>query len=254
MSFVSRTFSACDHSSSARTATVRRAASANVMSAWIGTGAALAMGYAASWSRVSSSRMTPSRSPPRPMLQRRAEDAARLLEDQHARGEQPHALGVELEAAGDVGRRRAREDAQAALEGVGVEDRADEPAQRPGAAADGVGDRGAGRVEPLEGARDVLADLLQLRGGGRVGAQVGLGEEARADAEGRAPRDPVGERADDELGGAAADVDDADLAERQVAERAGRAGEGEPRLLLAAEDLDVDAGLRARWRRAARRG
>ena len=45
-----------------------------------------------------------------------------------------------------------------------------------------------------------------------------------------------------DLGGAAADVDDPDLALDRVPERLGGADEGQPSLLLLAQDLDLDAG------------
>ena len=55
----------------------------------------------------------------------------------------------------------------------------------------------------------------------------------------------AGDGAEDHLGRAAADVDDADRPVDRVAERLGRADEGEPPLLLLAEDLDRDAGVLA---------
>ena len=48
--------------------------------------------------------------------------------------------------------------------------------------------------------------------------------------------------AEDDLGRAAADVDDADPAVDRMAERFRRADEGEPTLLLLAEDVDRDSG------------
>jgi ABC-type branched-subunit amino acid transport system ATPase component len=89
----------------------------------------------------------------------------------------------------------------------------------------------------------VTADALELGEVRRIAAAVGVGQEAAADAERGRPAHAVGQRAADQLGGAAADVDDADLAQRRVAERRGGAEERVPRLLLAAEDVDLDARL-----------
>ena len=69
-----------------------------------------------------------------------------------------------------------------------------------------------------------------------------LGERAGADLERVHLVHALGEAAEDDLRGAAADVDDADLALDRVAERLRRAEEGEPALLLVAEDLDRQAG------------
>ena len=55
-------------------------------------------------------------------------------------------------------------------------------------------------------------------------------------------RTPPRDRADRDLRRGAADVDHGDVAVGRVVERAGRADEREPRLLLVAEDLDLDAG------------
>ena len=62
----------------------------------------------------------------------------------------------------------------------------------------------------------------------------------------RTSRTPVGDGAEDDLRRAAADVDDPDVALDRVAERLGRADEGEPALLLLAEDLDLEPGRLAR--------
>ena len=61
----------------------------------------------------------------------------------------------------------------------------------------------------------------------------------------RTSRTPPGDGAEDHLGRAAADVDDADPPLDRMAERLGRADEGEPPLLLLAEDVDRHAGLLA---------
>ena len=144
----------------------------------------------------------------------------------------------------------------AALQGLVLEHRADQPAQRGGAAADRDG---LGRVldlDPLEDVVDAVADLADLRRRGRVGGDQLVGEDAGADPPGAHLLGAAGDGAEDHLGRAAADVDDADRALDRVAERLGRADEGEPPLLLVAEHLDRDAGgladrrghLARRWR------
>jgi hypothetical protein len=82
---------------------------------------------------------------------------------------------------------------------------------------------------------------MQLGGRGRVRAPVGVGEQPRAEAEGLRPRRALRHGADRELGRAAADVDHADAALERPAERARGAEEGQPRLLLPVQDLDLDA-------------
>ena len=69
-----------------------------------------------------------------------------------------------------------------------------------------------------------------------------VGDRARADLERLHPVDSVGDGAEDDLRRAAADVDDADVALDRMAERLGRADEGQAALLLLGEDLDLDAG------------
>ena len=54
--------------------------------------------------------------------------------------------------------------------------------------------------------------------------------------------DPFSDGPEDDLGRAAADVDDGDRALDRVAERLGRAEEREAALILVVEDLDVDRG------------
>ena len=97
-------------------------------------------------------------------------------------------------------------------------------------------------LDPLEDVVDAVADLADLRRRGRVGGDQLVGEHAGADPPGAHLLDPAGDGAEDHLGRAAADVDDADLALDRVPERLGRADEGEPPLLLLAEDVDRDAG------------
>ena len=94
----------------------------------------------------------------------------------------------------------------------------------------------------------------------RISAAEGGSEEISSSArtpeptrQERTSSDAAGDGAEDHLGRAAADVDDADLALDRVAERLGRADEGEPALLLLAEDLDRDPGGLADRRRRPRR-
>ena len=54
--------------------------------------------------------------------------------------------------------------------------------------------------------------------------------------------DAARDRAEDDLGGAPADVDDADLTLDRMAESLRRADEGKPALLVLAEDLDREPG------------
>ena len=97
-------------------------------------------------------------------------------------------------------------------------------------------------LDPLEDVVDAVADLADLGRRGRVGGDQLVGEDAGADLPGADLLDPAGDGAEDHLGRAAADVDDADLALDRVAEGLGRADEGEPPLLLLAEDVDRDPG------------
>ncbi len=101
-----------------------------------------------------------------------------------------------------------------ALQGLVLEHRADQAAQRGGAAADR--DR-LGRMldlDPGEDVVDAVADLADLGRRGRVGGDQLVGEHAGADPPGAHLARPAGHRAEDHLGGAAADVDHADPARR----------------------------------------
>ena len=202
--------------------------------------------------RCSSSRMTPSRRPPRPISQRPPEAVGDLLEHEHARP-----------AAAARARARARTPARPPRSAVVARIRrprssvswsSTPPTSRRSEVElppTPTASSGVGRREALEGPRDVGAHALQLGDRRRVAVQVGVGEEAGADAERARRADAAGDRADRDLRRGAADVDDGDVAVGRVVERAGRADEREPRLLLVAEHLDVDAGaLRDRAREA----
>ena len=95
---------------------------------------------------------------------------------------------------------------------------------------------------PVEEVVDVVAQGADLGRRGRVVGQELLGDRAGADLERAHLAHAVGDRAEDDLRGAAADVDDADLALDRMAERLGRADEREPALLLLAQDLDRQPG------------
>ena len=69
-----------------------------------------------------------------------------------------------------------------------------------------------------------------------------VGEDSRADVDGGDPRDAVAGGADDELGGASADVGHAHRAHGRPVQRADDAGEGEVPLLFGRQDLDGHAG------------
>ena len=177
-------------------------------------------------------------------LQRPSQALGGRAEDQDAGREEPDAEGVERELGGDLVARGAAEDVERPVERASIERVADEPAQRGGAAADRhrrVGGRDVARGQHVEG---VLAHRLQLGRGRRVRAQVALGQRARADEERRAPVDPARDRADGDLGRPSADVDDGDDARQLLAERLRGAEEGQPRLLVAVEDLDLLAHAR----------
>src|SRR5690606_1567502 len=90
---------------------------------------------------------------------------------------------------------------------------------------------------------DVRRGGGDLVGGGRVGAQVALGEADRSHVQ----ADPVGGGggAEHQLGGAAADVDHQRGSGGQALDGADRAAVGQLRLLLAGGDLGVDAEDRA---------
>src|SRR6201996_1486328 len=134
-----------------------------------------------------------------------AEQLGGLLEEEDAGGEDADAAGVELEASGDVPGRFGREDADAALQRLVLEHRADEAAQAGRRAADRdrlVGMRDDDAVEEF---LDVVADPADLRRRGRVPGDQLVGEGAGADVPGAHRVAPAADRAEDPLGRAAAD-------------------------------------------------
>ena len=79
--------------------------------------------------------MTPSRSPPLPIW-RGWPSSSETFSEQHAGGEDADPFGVELEAADDLGRGVAAEDADPPLQGLVLEHGADQAPKRCSAAAD----------------------------------------------------------------------------------------------------------------------
>ena len=98
--------------------------------------------------------------------------------------------------------------------------------------------RGGVRVGPRSPARPRSRAASSSALGGRIGLQAALGEIGRTDRERRRPADVVRRRAHDQLRGAAADIDDAELAGGRVPEGPRRAEERQPGLLLTGEDGD----------------
>ena len=173
MSDVSSTFSACSNSSSARRRTMRAAASAYGSNGSTTMSAALATALEAK-AHVQHG----------PLAQASSADLERLpellggrVEDDDAGRQQPHAAGVEGELIGDLGGGRGGQDADRALERRGVEDVADEAAQRGGAPADrdrAVGVRDLARVE----ARRSRARARPAARRARAGPSAGSGRPA----------------------------------------------------------------------------
>ena len=161
--------------------------------------------------------MTPSRRPPLPICSGWPSSSETFSRSSTPVVRMRTRSRVELEAAGDLGGGIAAEDADPALQGLVLEHGADQAAQRGGAAADGDGLGGVLDLDPLEDVVDAVADLADLRRRGRVGGDQLVGEDAGADAPGAHLLDPAGDGAEDHLGRAAADVDDADLALDRVA-------------------------------------
>ena len=99
----------------------------------------------------------------------------------------------------------------------------------------------AGSTEQPSSAASMSATAARISScRGRVAGEVALVEPHRADVEGVAGHDGAVGVAEDQLGGAAADVDDQQRLgqRRQVA---GRAGEADPRLLVTVEHLGLHA-------------
>src|SRR6185437_14792429 len=78
---------------------------------------------------------------------------------------------------------------------------------------------------------------------GRIGVEIAVGQEARADPERLGPGRPFGHGADDHLGGAAAHVHHGDRAVERATEGSGGTEEREPALLVLGEDAHRQAAL-----------
>ena len=176
-------------------------------------------------------------------------------EDQQPGRQQAHPLGVEREAACQRRPPRvAREQLERAREAPRVEPRPGEAAQRRGAATDRDRLGRGGSVDSVE----CLADAgPRLRS-----ARPAEGGSERRQSSARSP-EPSSNEAHQltwsgavpttSSRGAAADVDDAERSGGRVAERARRADECEPRLLLRGQHLDLQPTRAPDARRAARR-
>src|ERR1700712_1663367 len=97
-------------------------------------------------------------------------------------------------------------------------------------------------LNPVEKVVDAVADLANLSRRGRVGSDQLIGERAGTDLPGSDLLGAARNLPEDHLGRATADVDDADGAGDRVSEGLGGADEGEPALLLVAEDLALYPG------------
>ena len=176
---------------------------------------------------------TPSRRPPRPICSGRPSAGPRRQREQPG-GHQPHPLGVEVEAGGDVGSRTAGEHAQRAREALARRAR-----RRPAGAATPrcrrprPPRRPAAERSPASTLAACSRTVVELGRRRRVAAQVGVGEEAGAERERRRPLDAAVERPDGDLGRTAADVDHRDAAAaaavRACASRPGRPAAPPPR-------------------------
>ena len=166
------------------------------------------------------------------------------MQDERARRHDAHALLLELEAPRDAARRVLAEDAHGALERLDVEQRANQAAEVGRGAGDG---RGVLRLRDLADRRQRLVDdaahALELERPRRVVLDAEVGQPARAEPVGVREVDAVADRADHDLGRAAADVDDADLALPGLVERVERADPGQPRLLVLVDDLELVPGV-----------
>ena len=189
--------------------------------------------------------MTPSRKPPRPMRRGRPKAVAAAsstispagMRSTRSRSIEKRCAKASAGSAASTCNARCSESASSTG--------ADQPPQRRGAPADRDGGVHRRQREPLEDAVGVLAHRVQLCRRRRVGAAVAVGQQPRADAERLRPRRARRERADRQLGGAAANVDHADAARERLAERARGAEERQPRLLRPVEHLDLDAAVGA---------
>ena len=186
--------------------------------------------------RPASSSRTPSRSPPRPICSGRPSALRGGVEHQQPGGQQPHALARRVEkraatsAAGPPASTRSARCSESRVEHL-----ADEPAQRGGAAADR--DRGVDRrrVERRSstpcGVRRAPRRSSAASGGSRAQVARRPGGPSRRGTTSHHV-DAAGDRADRDLGRAAADVDHRRRCPASgSAERARGAEERQPRLL-----------------------
>src|SRR5581483_2433998 len=177
-------------------------------------------------------------------LNRRLQQPRDALQDEQAGRQQPRSLGVDDEALGHRGGGGAGEHRQGPGQRRGVEHGARDASQRGGAAPDRHRHLGTGRRQAGESGGDLVTGGLELAGRRRVGVQAVVGQRAGPDRHRRPPPDAVGRGADDDLGGAAADVDDRKPATARRGlglEHGRRSPEGEPRLVLAGDDLHLKA-------------
>ena len=253
MSEVSRTPSACSKSSCARTATVRAAASRKLRSACRpGMSRALAIVRPTIQLRPSSARRTtPSRRPPRAICSGAWPKAAQAASSgQQARRQQAHALDVQAQPLGRLGRRlgaAGRPGCAAIVAGASspppaaASDVALPPTARTSSAAGGSTPSSATSISARAAASSSSAGGSERRW--RVGQRPG------ADRQRAPPRDAVARRSRSRARRAAADVDHADRRPPAgCASVASAPAKASARLLLAGEDLDVDAAARVHGR------
>src|SRR5436190_3430577 len=175
-------------------------------------------------------------------LQRLAEKLGELLEQEDAAGQDANPARVELEALRDLGDRVACEDPDRPLQGLVLEHRADQRAQRGGASSHGHRLGRLLELHALEELGDLLAHRPELRRRRWIVAEEVVGERAGADLEGMDLANPVADPAEHHLGRPAADIDDTYVAFNRVSQGLGRADEGKAALLLLAEHLHLHPG------------
>ncbi len=252
MSSARRTPGTCSTSSAARTGSTRRAADAERLVGIDRDGARLRHQRCA----ATMSSATPWRMPPRPTqsgVPRRRIAASKISAPAGSRRAR---VGSSWNCRAICCRGARAQEAERARERLLVEQRPDHAAQVRGRAGDG---------EAVLGRRHVVRDgqrgIDRLRGCARspreAADRASMKRSLRRPEPSRNERDhatPSAVVADDDLGRAAADVDDADVAALRLVERGERADEGEPRLLVAVDDLELRRRRpRARARRARRR-
>ena len=188
----------------------------------------------------------PSRRPPLPICSGWPSSSRELLEQQDAARQDLDPARVELELLGDFGHGVAREHADGALQGLVLEHGAHQRAQRRRAAADGDRLLRLVDLDAFEEVADVVAKGPDLRRRRRIVLEEVLRQRPGADLERAHLAGAAGDGAEDDLAGAAADVDDAHGSLDGMAQGLGRADERQPALLLLGEDLDRESARRAR--------